>query len=210
MLPAWVPFRFVLVGAATLCLFGRQANAQTPSRPQKHEPRWGMVQAAPFAGLQFGGAVFTSSGSKASLGAGLDYGATLDVQVAETWRVEVMYSRQEIELPGIDASVERYMAGVTEEQGDGPTRFFGVALLGATRFVPGASGYGSTALFTIGVGLGVKHLLSDHFGVRAEARGFYAITDSAGGLFCSGGCLFTFSGSGFVQGDLTAGVVLAF
>jgi hypothetical protein len=196
--------------ASVVCVVGGPADAQTPSQPRKDEPQWGQVQVAPFAGLQFGGAVFTSSGSKASLGAGPDYGVTVDVQVAETWRVEAMYSRQEIELPGLDASIERYMAGVTEEQGDGPTRFFGVALLGATRFVPGSGGYGSTALFTIGLGLGVKHLVSDHFGVRAEARGFYAITESGGGLFCSGGCLFTFSASGLAQGDLTAGVVLAF
>jgi hypothetical protein len=206
-----VPPRFVLVGGAVLCMLaGGTAAAQTPSRPADQQPQWGSVQFAPFAGLQFGGAVFAPSGAKASFEAGLDYGATLDVQVAESWRVEVFYSRQEVDLPGVDASVERYMAGVTEERGDGPTRFFGVALVGATRFVPVVSGYGSTALFTIGLGLGVKHLVSDHFGVRAEARGFYAITEAGGGLFCSGGCLFTFSGSGVVQGDLTAGVVLAF
>lgn len=202
-----IPSRLLLLGVAVCALAGVRANAQDR---ENDEPLWGQVQLAPFAGLQLGGSVFTPAGSKASLDAGLDYGGTLDIQVAETWRVELMYSRQEIELPGVDATVERYLAGVVEEQGDGPTRFFGVALIGPTRFVPGRSGFGSTTLFTVGLGLGVKHLFTDHFGVRAEGRGFFVITNSVSGLFCSGGCLFTFSGDGFVQGDFTAGLVLDF
>jgi hypothetical protein len=204
--------RLVFAGVALVCvLVGGQAAAQTPGRSTPEEVRWGTVQVAPFAGVQFGGAVYSPSGAAAPFGAALDYGGTLDVRVAGSWSVEVLYSRQQTELPGpLDATIERYMAGVVEEQDYGRTRFFGVALFGATRFVPGFSGYGSEALFTIGLGLGVKHLVSDHFGVRAEARGFYALTESGGGLFCSGGCLFVFSGSGLFQGDLTAGVVLAF
>jgi hypothetical protein len=162
-------------------------------------------------GAQFGGSVNGPSGRNNSFGAGLDYGGTVDVRVGESWSVEVLYSRQHTELPGsFDATVQRYMAGAVEERDYGRTRFFGVALMGATHFVPGVSGYRSTALFTIGVGLGVKHLLTDHLGLRADVRGFYALTSSGGGLFCSGGCLFAFSGSGLVQGDVSAGVVLAF
>jgi hypothetical protein len=169
------------------------------------------VQVAPFVGAQFGGSVHVPSGRNASIDAGLDYGGTVDVRVGESWSVEVLYSRQDTKFPGsFDATVERYMAGVVEERDYGRTRFFGVALMGATRFAPGVSRYGSTVLFTIGVGLGVKHLVTDHLGLRADVRGFYAITASGGGLFCSGGCLFAFSGSGLVQGAVSAGVVLAF
>jgi hypothetical protein len=195
-----------LVVTALALLSARAAHASDP--PPRTPPD---VQFAPFAGLQFGGSVHGASGRKAEFSAGLDYGAMVDFRVAESWYVEAMYSRQESELPGpFEATVERYMAGVVEEQDYDRTKFFGVALLGGTRFVPGFSGYGSSALFTIGLGLGVKHFVSDRFALRADVRGFYLVTDSSGGLFCSGGCLFTFSGSGIVQGDVTAGVVIGF
>src|SRR5262245_28094322 len=203
----------LLAALGMVCVLGvRQAGAaQVTARGRESEPVWGLVQLAPFGGFQFGGSVTTTSGGHASFDAGLDYGATLDIDLNGAWRVELLYSRQETELPGpFEASIERLMAGVVEERWDGPSRFFGVALIGATRFLPGFSGYGSDALFTIGLGLGVKHLFTDHFGVRAEARGFYAITEAGGGLFCSGGCLFTFTSSGLWQGDVSAGVVLGF
>lgn len=201
-----------VVVAAVSLLAGARAAAQAPAgNEEANEPRPGSVQVALSAGLQFGGSVHAQSGARASFGPALDYGGTIDVRVADSWSVELLYSRQQTKLGGgFDATVERFMAGVVEEQDFGRTRFFGVGLLGATRFVPGLSGYGSEALFTIALGLGVKHLVSEHFGVRADVRGFYAITEAGGGLFCSGGCLFTFSGSGLLQGDLTAGVVIAF
>lgn len=203
-----------LAAAVLLCaLVAAPADAQSPATPRKEavEPKGRQVQIAAFAGFQFGGAVYDLGGRKASFGVGFAYGGTVDVRFAESWSVEVLYSRQTTELAGpFDATIERYMAGVVEEHDHGRTKVFGVALMGATRFVPGLSGYGQSALFTLGVGLGVKHFLSDRLALRAEARGFYAITQSGGGLFCSGGCLFTFSGSGLSQGDVSAGVSVGF
>lgn len=202
------------VAAVFLCArLAASADAQSPSPPRKEpvEPQGRQVQVSGFAGFQFGGAVYDLGGRRASFGTGFAYGGTVDVRFAESWSVEVLYSRQTTELAGpIDATIERYMAGVVEEHDHGRTKVFGVALIGATRFVPGFSGYGQSALFTLGVGLGVKHFVSDRLALRAEARGFYAITQSSSGLFCSGGCLFTFSGSGFSQGDVTAGVSVGF
>src|SRR5262249_11811030 len=96
----------------------------------------GEVQVAPFAGLPYGGSV---SGGAYSIGAGLAYGGTVDVDLGESWGLEFLYSRQESELsrgsaPSFDLTVERYMAGVREEKGEGPWRLVGVFLVGATRF----------------------------------------------------------------------------
>jgi hypothetical protein len=194
------------VGAACL-LVCAEASAQYGADPSA-------VEIAPFAGFQFGGGFQTFSGQHTSLGSGLDYGGTLDIRVAPTWCVEALYSRQSTELGGDDSpfgvTAERLMAGIVEEQGEPRSRFFGVALLGATRFKAGLPGYGSSTLFTIGLGLGVKQMMSENIGIRAEARGFYTITEAGGGIFCSGGCLFTFSGSGLWQGDVTGGIVLSF
>jgi hypothetical protein len=172
------------------------------------------VEVTPFAGLQFGGAVQGIEGGEFSVGASLDYGVTLDVPFGESWRVEALYSRDETRLagpgPSVGITVERYLAGLVEEHHYGRTRFFGVGLVGATRWVPPA-GYGSSTRFTLALGLGVHHRLSERFGIRAEARGFYTSTSSSGGLFCSGsGCLFVYGSSGLAQGDLSAGVSVAF
>jgi hypothetical protein len=194
---------FVLVAAASLA--AADASAQS-------------VQLAPFAGYQFGGS-FQSPvlGVSASLKSSLAYGGTADFAIGENWRVEVLYSRQPTEVRAGDSSifdlnVERYMGGIVEEKGEGRTRFFGVALGGITRFAPGLGGFDSESRFTLGVGLGLKHFLSHHFGLRTELRGFYTFTEVNGGVFCSGGgtCLFVFGGHGLWQGDVSGGVILAF
>jgi len=176
------------------------------------------VEVAPFAGYQFGGSFLSPAlGEQASLNGALVYGGTLDVPFSRSWRVELLYSRQQTEVAGagggprFDVRLERYLGGVVEEKGDGRTRFFGAGLVGVTRFVPGLTGFDSDARLTLAVGLGLKHFLSDRFGLRAEARGFYTFTDSGGGVFCNQGlCLFAFSGEGLWQGEVSGGVVFAF
>ena len=177
----------------------------------------GAVEVSPFAGIQFGGSVnSTVDGRRVEMGSGFVYGATVDVAVVPGWRVELMYSRQEtaLETRGdverVQLGVERYLAGVQEEQGDGRTRFFGTALIGATRFAPGLDGYDSDVRFTAAASLGIKHFVTPRLGLRAEARGFFVDVNSGAGLVCAGGCLFVFNGSGLWQGDVTGGITLAF
>ena len=177
------------------------------------------IQLTPFGGYQFGGSfVEPVSGAGFSLESGLAYGGTLDFGINEHWRVELLYSRQETELrpptgaPTFPQVVERYMVGIVEEpETDGPFRFFGVALLGATRLVPGLAGIDSELRFAAGLSLGTKVPASGRFALRLEARGFYTVVDSGGAVFCTNGaCLFRFSGSGIWQGDVTAGLELRF
>jgi hypothetical protein len=173
------------------------------------------VQLSPFVGFQYGGSFGSVSGGSYSLGAGLVYGGTVDVNIGESWGLEFLYSRQETDLsrgsaPSFDLAVERYMAGVREEQGEGRWRLVGVFLLGVTRFAPGFSGFGSDVRFTGSLGLGGKLFLSKRFGLRAEARGYYVVVESGGGALCSGSCFFFYRSSGIWQGDVTAGVVIAF
>ena len=174
------------------------------------------MELAPFAGVQFPGYVSSAAnGRPVSLGIGLDYGGTLDIGVAPGWRVELMYSRQPTELssqggPRFRLNLERYLVGIEEEKGDPRLRFFGVFLAGLTRFAPGLNGYDSDVRFTLGLSLGLKRALSERFGFRAEARGFFLSVNSGGGVICSGSCLFVFSASGLWQGDLSAGFTIAF
>lgn len=176
------------------------------------------VEFAPFVGVQYGGWFDSSAtGRTVSLGTGLLYGGTVDVPLVPSWRAELMYSRQETELsagsggPAFGLTVERYMAGIQEENVADWGRFFGVFLVGLTRFSPGLGGYDADERFTLGLSLGVKISLSDRFGLRGEARGFFVSVESGGGIACSNGlCLFRYSASGLWQGDVTAAVVIAF
>ena len=177
----------------------------------------GDVELAPFAGIQFPGSVSANgSGRIYSFGIGLDYGGTVDIAVADGWRVELMYSRQSTHLSGagevarVTVGVERYMIGIVEEKGDPRTRFFGVFLAGLTRFAPGLAGYDSDVRGTLGLSLGIKRALSDRFGLRVEGRGFFVSVNSGGGVICSGSCLFVFRASGLWQGDVSGGVTIAF
>jgi hypothetical protein len=175
----------------------------------------GDVEIAPFAGLQYGGSFNSAAtGRHVSFGAGLQYGGTVDVGIAENWAVEALYARQSTDLssiPSVGLTVERFMAGVREEKGDGPARFLGVFLLGLTRFAPGLDGSDADERFTAALGLGVRAPLSPHFGLRADARAYYTVVTSGGGTACvNGACLFVFGSSGILQGDITAALMFKF
>jgi hypothetical protein len=180
------------------------AGAQSPA-----------AEVTPFVGLGFGGSLADPSGRSFRLDPSFTYGVTLDIALVESWSLVALYLRQGTSLgrpgPDLDVKVERLMVGIQQAHEYGRTRFFGTGLAGATRFVPRLAGYGPDSRFTVCLGLGVKHALSKRFGLRAEARAFYTVTDSGSGLFCGqGGCLFAYRSSGLLQGDVIAGATVAF
>jgi opacity protein-like surface antigen len=190
--------------AAALLLGAAPARAQS-------------VQITPFVGYAFGGSVRdTVLEESRSFDAALDYGGTLSFPISESWRFELLYSRQETKLagglgPSFDVTIERYLGGFQEEKGDERVRWFGTVWFGATRFIPGLGGFDSETKFGAGVGLGVKTFPVKNVGLRLEARGFYTLVKGEGGAFCANGtCLFAFSGTGLWQGDVSAGLILAF
>jgi opacity protein-like surface antigen len=176
------------------------------------------VQISPFAGYAFGGSVRdTALGDSRFFESALAYGGALNFRISESWRFEILYSRQPTRLEGglgapFDVTIERYLAGFQEEKGpDERVRWFGSVWAGATRFVPGRDGYDSETKFGAGVGLGVKTFFADNVGLRLEARGFWTYVKGEGGMACvNGSCLFAFSGSGMGQGDVSGGLILAF
>jgi opacity protein-like surface antigen len=203
-----MPSRRIALGAL-LTLAGALAGAS--ARAQS-------VQITPFAGYAFGGSVRDAVlDQKRSFEPALAYGGAVSFPVSESWRFELLYSRQPTKLegglgPSFDVTIERYLAGFQEEKGEGgPVRWFGSVWLGATRFVPGLGGFDSETKFGGGVGLGVKTFLAKNVGLRFEVRGLWTLVSGEGGMACvNGECLFLFSGSGLWQGDVSAGLILAF
>jgi hypothetical protein len=169
------------------------------------------VSISPFVGLQYGGGLDYYLGSHVSIGAGLEYGGLLDVG-GDHWGMNFLYTREHGGLEGVplvEMTVERYLGGIRELKGEGRTRYSGAFLLGATRFEP--DGFSGSTRFTISLGLGLQTELAQHLGFRADVRGYYAFVEAGGQMAClNGTCLFAFSSSGMLQGDLTAGLVLKF
>ena len=177
------------------------------------------IQIAPFAGYAFGGSVGSDLfDDKFSFGSGLSLGGTVDIAISQSWRLELYYSRQDTQLEAgradlelFDLKIERLMVGFMEEKGEGSVKYFGSLLLGATRFVPGSGELSGETKLSGGLGLGVKTFFSDNVGLRFEGHAFYTVVESNGGMFCTAGtCLFNFSGRGIWQGDLAAGLIIAF
>lgn len=194
-----------LAAAAALLLAPAGARAQS-------------VQITPFAGYAFGGSVRdVAFDEERSFESALAYGGSISFPISESWRFELLYSRQPTRLEGglaapFDVTIERYLAGFQEEKGEGGNvRWFGSAWFGATRFVPDIGGFDATTKFGAGVGLGVKTFLTKNVGLRFEARGFFTLVRGDSGSFCSNGeCLVVFSGTGLWQGDVSGGLILAF
>ena len=176
------------------------------------------MQITPFAGYAFGGSVRDAAfDEERSFEAALAYGGPLSFPISESWRFELLYSRQPTKLEGGPRAVLRrhhraVPGGLPGGEGRGENvRWFGTVWLGATRFVPGPGGYDSETKFGGGVGLGVKTFFAKNVGLRLEARGFYTLVKGEGGAFCvNGDCLFAFSGTGLWQGDVSGGLILAF
>jgi len=200
----------LLAGAASLL----PSPAAAQGFGQQDEPP--TVQIAPFVGYQFGGSVFSEIlDRKVSLESAMSWGGSIDFAISQSWRLELYYSRQDNQLETpfepFDARVERLMVGLMEEKGEGNVKVFGSVLLGAARFVPGDGDLSSETYFSAGLGLGVKSFFTDNVGLRLEGHAFYTVVESGGGMFCTAGtCLFSFSGRGLWQGDVAAGLIIAF
>lgn len=182
------------------------------------------LQLTPIGGWGVGGSVSEpASGPSRSLRGAFLFGGALDVRLSQShgasidqWNLELFHSRQASELSlgesgAVEVTVERYLLGLQEEKGDERFRWFGTFFLGATRFVPELPGYDAELRVTGGLGLGSKSFFGEHLGLRLEARGLYTSVPAEAGFLCSGpgDCLFAYGG-GIWQGELAAGLILAF
>ena len=175
------------------------------------------VELTAFGGLAFGGELIATPGYESvPLQAGLLYGGAVNVEFLPRWRFEALFMREESKVPGpangtyVDIDVDRYMGGIlSQERLSQRFDIFGEFMLGATRYVP--AGYESELWFTLGAAAGVKTYVTRNVGFRFEARGYYTPVVISGATVCGGnGCVIGYTGTGTFQGDITAGVIIAF
>jgi len=181
----------------------------------------GTFEVSPFAGLRFGGSFLDySTGEEASLDSSLSYGLTMDITLPELGskrQLEVLYSHQDTSFQAqeasttqsFDISVDAIQIGLLQEfaKDDDKLRPFLVGLVGATYMY---GDEGSDAMFSFGLGGGVKYFPLKNVGLRLDLRGYPTFVSGSTAAICSGGCIIGFSGSMMIQGEIAASLVIRF
>ncbi len=172
-------------------------------------------------GYQWGG-TFKGWDGEARLNDAGNWGIAIDIPVRPDTYVELIFTRQVTDLqyreygsgqPAeelFDIAVEYYqVGGLYTMHKDGP-RPFGTMSIGATRFAPQSSIYGSEWKFSAVLGLGMLIPATERLGIRLHARLLLPFMYTGGGLWCGGGgCSVGVSGgSAVAQGDIALGLVI--
>lgn len=176
----------------------------------------------PFAGWRFGGGVVDlETTDDVFLDDTLVYGLIFSIpwNAKDRSRLELVWSHQDtsvgltnVEIPVLDLDVDYLHIGGSVPFATSNKKVEALLSggLGATFMRPGLDDAGTQLGFSLSLGGGLLYHVSDHVGIRLEARGWITFTESGAAVFCSGGCVVAFSGSGFGQVELTTGLQLSF
>lgn len=188
------------------------------------------VEITPFAGYRFGGqfkyAEDTPQQQNLELEDAASFGFDFGLYRDGISLYEFLYSNQSTDLQAqglntqnLQLRTEYYQVGGTllYPQGNGLTTWFSFTA-GATRFVPSGTINGesldSESAFSLGMGLGLRLPMNDHFALTGGVRGYLTFIDTSTSLFCisSGGaaCSFRITGSSFFQFEGLLGVTMIF
>lgn len=151
------------------------------------------------------------------------WGLELDINIRDGMQIALLYNRLDSELtfkrdgtavdePITDITLEYLHAGVVAGVPRGNTMPFTTFSLGATHLNPKDPVFEDNWKFSMILGLGVKHYLSERFGLRIHGRIPYTFTSGGGTLFCDsdGRCYQAIGGTGIPQADLGAGLIVMF
>jgi hypothetical protein len=158
-----------------------------------------------------------TTGERASVKSGVAFGAAADYDLDSSRQLQLFYGQQNTTLdpgggvPRFDLDVRYLHLGGTYffdgPIGRGP---YAVGGVGVTYFSPSLNGLQSETKASLNVGFGYLWPWGSTVAVRAEARAFFTLLNSSGGLFCSGGCTVFLSGDAFVQGQAMLGLTARF
>jgi hypothetical protein len=176
----------------------------------------------PFGGWRFGGGFESlATGADLDLDGTFSYGLIFSIpwKAEHRSRLEFVWSAQNTTLaspiygePAFDLDVHYlHLSGMVPfHTSIAKLDTLLTAGAGVTYLQPGIDGAGSEVGFSVSFGGGLIYHVSNRVGLRFEARGWFTFTEGGAAVFCSGGCVVAFGGSGFGQVDVTAGLQLAF
>ena len=202
----------LLIAACTAAMSVGAADAP------RHENNF---EITPFIGYMGGGNFEDPlDGSDRNLKEDTVFGLFADI-VADTpeRHYELLFSSQSSTVKGaipLDLDVQYLHIGGTVGYTDNPrvTPYFG-ATVGATRFSPDAPGMDDETKPSLSLGGGMKIPITDHIGLRFDARAFVTLLDSDSQIFCVStgdfaGCRIRAQSDAFVQYAASLGITAAF
>lgn len=210
------PLRAVLPAGLVAVLWSLSAAAAEPARRIENK-----FEITPFVG-QMGGGEFEDpmDGSDRDVQSDTNFGLFFNINADSPARqYEFIYARQGTQIEGavpIDMDIQYLHVGgivnFTDVRHAVP--FFGMTV-GATQFSPDEAGLDDETKLSFSVGGGVKVPITDHFGIRFDARAFVSLLDSEGNIFCvssavGSGCAIKAKSDTFVQYTATLGFIAAF
>jgi Outer membrane protein beta-barrel domain len=191
----------------------------TPALAQEHDVKYNPVEITPFVGFMFGGEFEDPvDGSDRDLDGDTNFGVIFNYAV-EHWRhYELLYSMQSTQLDGVDPldmDVQYLHIGgtVSYEEATRVIPYFGMTV-GATHFSPDATGLDDETKLSFSVAGGIRVPITDHIGVRFDARAFITLFDAESEIFCvsAGGatCRIKAKSDAFLQYGAMLGVIVGF
>jgi opacity protein-like surface antigen len=214
--PRQISLRNLLRAALGVTLLAAAATASA----QKAEPKYSTWEITPFYGYMGGGAFEDATTSTdRDLDGDNSFGVFFDA-AADRWRhYELFYLKQGTSVDGsmpMDLDVEYLQLGGTVMYQDAETviPYFGMTV-GAARLSPDGPGLDDETRFAMSLGGGFKVPVTDHIGVRFDARAFLTFLDSSGSIFCAsdngaGTCAIRAKSDTFVQYQAALGVIIGF
>jgi opacity protein-like surface antigen len=207
--------------AAYLSVLGVGALAvAAPALAAEPEREYNRFEITPFYGFVTGGEFEDpTDSSERDLDDGSSFGLFVDI-ADEHWRhYEIFYADVDTEVKGatpFDMGVQYLQIGGTVSHPDAryAIPYFGMTV-GAARFDPDERGLDSETKVAFSVGGGLKFPITDHFGVRLDARAFLTLLDSDGDLFCvsdseGGTCRIRAKSDTFLQYAASLGFTIGF
>lgn len=210
----WLFPRKFFMGVASLAL----ATAAAPASAA--EPDYPQFEITPFYGYMAGGEFEDpSTNTDRDLDENNNFGVIFN-SALEQWRhYELLYASQSTEIDGtlpIDLDVQYLQIGGTVSNPDAEhvIPYFGITV-GAARFSPDQSGFDDETKLAFTVGAGFKVPITEHIGVRFDARAFVSLLDTDGNIFCVsdngvGTCAIRTKSDTFLQYHAALGLIVGF
>jgi opacity protein-like surface antigen len=210
----WLFPRKFFMGVASLAL----SLTAAPALAQDQD--YAQFEITPFYGYMAGGEFEDPvSGTDRDLDENNDFGVIFNSAV-EQWRhYEVLYASQSTEIGGtvpIDLDAQYLQIGGTVSNPDAEhvIPYFGITV-GAARFSPDQSGFSDETKLAFTIGTGFKVPITEHIGVRFDARAFVSLLDTDGNIFCAsdngvGTCAIRTKSDTFLQYHAALGLIVGF
>lgn len=190
------------------------ASAQQRAEPYKD---W---EITPFIGFMAGGEFEdAATNTDRNVDEDNDFGVIFNAAVDHWRHYELLYVQQGTQIGGaspFDLDVQYLQIGGTVMYQDAERVFpyFGITVGGA-RFSPDGPGLDDETKFAFSVGAGFKVPITEHLGVRFDARGFVSLLDTDGNIFCAsnngaGTCAIRTKSDTFFQYHAALGLIFAF